>query len=80
MRFRVFNSDRDIYRADNRHIVGGFLSNFLAVVVSVTAITSMSVSSGSWLADSNHLDVSYLFKGDLNSFGSSVFSFLGIRV
>ena len=70
--FRVGNSDRHINRGDNGDIVGSFLGNFFAVVVSVATIAM------SRLADSDHLDVSLLFKSDLNGFGSSVFSFLGI--
>ena len=76
--FRVGNGNWHINRGNNGDVVGSFLSNFLAVVVSVTTITSMTVSSGSWLANGNHLHVSFLFKGDLNGFGGSVFSFLSV--
>ena len=68
------NGDWDIDSGDNGDIVGSFLGNFFAVVVSVATIAM------SRLADSDHLDISLLFKSDLNSFGSSVFSFLIVFV
>ena len=74
--FRVGNSDRHINRGDNGDIVGSFLGNFFAVVVTITMVPVAM----SRLADCDHLDVSLLFKSDLNSFGGSVFSFLGIGV
>ena len=77
LRGGVGNSNGDIDRGDNRDIVGSFLGNFLAVVVSITTIP---VSMMSRLADSNHLYISFLFKSNLNCFGSFVFSYLFIRV
>jgi len=81
-RGRVGNSDGDIDGGDNGHIVGSCLGNFLAVVVSITTM-SMSVSTislVSGLADSDHLDIFFLLKGDLNSLGSGFFFSCGIRV
>ena len=72
--FRVGNGNWHINRGNNGDVVGSFLSNFFAVVVSVTTIPM------SWLADSDHLDIDDLFKGDLDSFGGGVFGCLVIRV
>merc|ERR1719192_1043416 len=60
----VFDFDGDVDGGDNGHVVGGGLSNLLAVVVSVS---SVSVVSG--LADGDHLDIGLLLEGDLNGFG-----------
>ena len=74
--FRVGNGDRHINRGDNGDIVGSFLGNFFAVVVTITMVPVAM----SRLADCDHLDVSLLFKSDLNSFGGGVFGFLNIFV
>ena len=77
---RVGNCDVNINRGNNGYIVSSFLGNFFAVIMSVTTITSMTISCGSWLANSNHLDISYLFKGNFNSFSNGGFSFLRVFV
>jgi len=75
---RVSNGDGDIDGGNNGDIVLLFGGNLLAVVVSVSTISSMSVVSG--LADSDHLDVGNLLKGNFDGFGNSVSRFLFIIV
>jgi len=77
---RVGNGDGDIDGGDNGDIVGGFLGNLLAVVVSVStmSISSMSVVSG--LADSDHLDFGNLLEGNFDGFGNGVSRFLFVKV
>jgi hypothetical protein len=67
----VGNSESRLNDSENRDIVRGSLGNFLAVVVSIAV--SISVSSMSRLADSDHLDIVFLFKRDLDSFASGFF-------
>jgi len=73
---RVGNLNSWLNRGDNRDIVASLLGNLLAVVVSVAVV---SVSWG-WLADGNHLGVTLLVEGNLNSLGSCGFSLLLVRV
>jgi len=73
---RVGNLNSWLNRGDNRDIVASLLGNLLAVVVSVAVV---SVSWG-WLADGNHLGVTLLVEGNLNSLGSGGFSLLLVRV
>ena len=74
----VGNGDGDIDRGDNGDIVLFFCGNLLAVVVSVSTISSMSVVSG--LADSDHLDVGNLFECNFDGLGNGVSRFLFIIV
>jgi len=76
----VGNGDGDIDRGDNGDIVGGFLGNLFAVVVSVSTISSMSVSLVSGLADSDHLDIGNLLEGNFDGLGNGVSRFLFIIV
>jgi len=73
---RVGNLNSWLNRGDNRDIIASLLGNLLAVVVSVAVV---SVSWG-WLADGNHLGVTLLLKGNLNSLGSGLFGLLLVRV
>ena len=73
---RVGKLNSWVNRGDNRDIVASLLGNLLAVVVSVAVV---SVSWG-WLADGNHLGVTLLVEGNLNSLGSCGFSLLLVRV
>jgi hypothetical protein len=73
---RVGNLNSWLSRGDNGDIVASLLGNLLAVVVSIAVV---SVSWG-WLADSNHLCVALLHKGNLNSLGSCGFNLLLVRV
>jgi len=73
---RVGNLNSWLNNGDNRDVVASLLGNLLAVVVSVAVV---SVSWG-WLADGNHLGVTLLVEGDLNSLGSCGFSLLLVRV
>ena len=75
---RVGNGDRDINGGDNGDIVLFFGGNLLAVVVSISTISSMSVVSG--LANSDHLDIGNLFEGNFDGLGNSVSRFLFIIV
>jgi len=75
---RVGNSDGDINGGDNGDIVLFFSGNLLAVVVSISTISSMSVVSG--LADSDHLDVGNLFECNFDGLGNGVSRFLFIIV
>lgn len=75
--FGVGNLDGDIDGGNNGDVVSGFLSDFLAVVVT---IRSVAVSLVSGLADSDHLHVGFLLEGDLNSLASGIFVFLLVRV
>jgi len=76
----VRHFDGDIDGGDNGHVVGSFLSDLLAVVVSITTMSITTIAMVSRLADSDHLDVSFLLKGDLNSLGGGVFVLLLVRV
>jgi len=76
----VGNGDGDINRGDNGDIVGGFLGNLFAVVVSVSTISSMSVSLVSWCADSDHLDIGNLLEGNFDGLGNGVSRFLFVKV
>lgn len=73
---RVSNLDWDIDGGDNWDIESGFLGNLLAVLLgsTITSVTSITTISG--LADSDHLDLDFLDKGDLNSLGGGVFFLL----
>merc|ERR1711881_9236 len=73
---RVGNLNSWLNRGDNRDIIASLLGNLLAVVVSVAVV---SVSWG-WLAEGNHLGVTLLLKGNLNSLGSGSFGLLLVRV
>jgi len=73
---RVGNLNCGLNRGNNRDIVASLLGNLLAVVVSVAVV---SVSWG-WLADGDHLGVTLLDKGNLNSLGSGSFCLLLVRV
>merc|ERR1712013_348524 len=73
---RVGNLNSWLNRGDNRDIVARLLGNLLAVVVSIAVV---SVSWG-WLADGNHLGVTLLLEGNLNSLGSGGLSLLLVRV
>ena len=75
---RVGNGDRDINGGDNGDIILFFGGNLLAVVVSVSTISSMSVVSG--LADSDHLDIGNLLEGNFDGLGNGVSRFLFIVV
>jgi len=72
----VRDGDLGLDNGDNGDVVASLLGDLLAVVVSVAVI---SVSWG-WLADGNHLGVTLLVEGDLNSLGSCGFSLLLVRV
>jgi len=74
----VGNGDGDIDRGDNGDIVLFFCGNLLAVVVSVSTISSMSVVSG--LADSDHLNIGNLLEGNFNGLGNGVSRFLFVIV
>jgi len=66
-----------------RNIVASLLSNFLAVIVSISmSITTMSMSIPlrGRLADGNHLNLALLVERNLNSLGSGFLSSLLIRV
>jgi len=78
----VGNGDGDINGGDNGDIVGGFLGNLFAVVVSVSTISSMSMSISlvSGLADSDHLDVGNLLEGNFDGLGNGVSRFLFVEV
>ena len=76
----VGNGDGDIDGGDNGDIVGGFLGNLFAVVVSVSTISSMSVSLVSGLADSDHLDIGNLLEGNFDGLGNGVSRFLFVIV
>merc|ERR1719192_1761656 len=65
----VFDFDGDVDGGDNWHVVGGGLSDLLAVVVSVSSVSVSTISMVSGLADGDHLDIGLLLEGDLNGFG-----------
>ena len=60
----VGNLDIDIDGWDCWYVVLGSLGNFVAVLVSVStmSVSTMSITTISWLADSYHLGVGFLFK------------------
>ena len=74
----VGNGDGDINGGDNGDIILFFGGNLLAVVVSVSTISSMSVVSG--LADSDHLNIGNLLEGNFNGLGNGVSRFLFVIV
>jgi hypothetical protein len=74
----VGNGESGLNNGDNGDVVRGSLGNFLAVVVSIAV--SVSVSSMSRLADSDHLDFVFLFEGDFDGFAGGLFFSLGVRV
>ena len=77
----VGNSNRNINGSDNWDVVEGLLSNFTAVVMAITSITmTMAVTMGSWLANSDHLNILLLLEGDLNSLGGGVLLLLLVAV
>ena len=82
--FREGNINGNIDRSDNRDIVLGGLGDLFAVfaVTSITTISSMSVTMSmmSRLADSDHLDVFFLFERHFNSLGGGTNSLLSVRV
>jgi len=73
---RVGNLNCGCGGGNNGDIVASLLGNLLAVVVSVAVV---SVSWG-WLADGDHLGVTLLDKGNLNSLGGGGFGLLLVRV
>jgi hypothetical protein len=73
---RVDNIDSRLNNSEDRDIVASLLGNLLAVVVAVAVI---SISRGR-LAHSNHLGVTLLLEGNLNSLGSSSLSLGLVRV
>jgi len=73
---RVGNLDSGLNWGNNRNVVASLLGDFLAVVVSVAVV---SISWGG-LADSDHLGVTFLVEGNLNSLGGGIFSLLLVRV
>ncbi len=79
---RVGNSDRNINRVHNRHVVGSLLLDLLAVVVAIAsmAIAVVSITTITGLTDSDHLDVGLLLEADLNSLGSGVLLLLLVGV
>lgn len=70
----VGDLDGDIDGGDEGVVEGGLLGNFLAVLVSVASVASVTTISG--LANSDHLDLDFLNEGDLNSLGGGVFLLL----
>ena len=82
--FREGNINGNIDRSDNRDIVLSGLGNFFAVfaVTSITTISSMSITMSmmSRLADSDHLDVFFLFERHFNSLGGGANSLLSVGV
>jgi len=62
----VGNGDWDIDGGDNRDIVGSFLGDLLAVVVSVSSVSVSTISMVSGLADGDHLNFGFLNEGDLD--------------
>jgi len=76
----VFDFDGDVDGGDNGHVVGGGLSDLLAVVVSVSSVSVSTISVVSGLADGDHLDIGLLLEGDLNSLGGGGFFFLLVSI
>lgn len=76
----VGDGDGDIDGGDDGHVVSGFLSDLLAVVVSITTMSVSTISMVSGLADGDHLDVGLLLEGDLDSLGGGGFFFLFVMV
>jgi len=74
--FRVGNLDSRLNRGNNWNIVASLLGDFLTVVVSVAMV---SVSWG-WLADSDHLSITYLLVWNFHGFSSGIFCLLLVRV
>ena len=65
---------------DRWYVVLGFLGNFVTVLVSISSISTMSVTSISRLADSDHLGVGFLVEGNFDGFASGfdVLSFVRV--
>ena len=82
---RVGNFDSHIDGRDNRYIVSGFLGNLFAVfaistITSVSMMSMVAVSMVTRLTDSDHLDLSLFFEGNLNSLGGGVFVLLLVGI
>jgi len=68
------------YNWDRWYVVLGFLGNFVTVLVSISSISTMSITTISWLADGDHLGVGFLVEGNFDGLGGG-FDVLGfIRV
>jgi len=75
----VGNSDWNINWGDNWDIVESLLSHLVAILVSVTTISMMSIAT-SRLANSHHLNILFLLEGHLNSLGIGAFFLLLVAV
>ena len=65
---------------DGWYVVLGFLGNFVTVLVSISSISTMSITTISWLADGDHLGVRFLGEDNFDGLGGG-FDVLGfIRV
>ena len=68
------------YNWDRWYVVLGFLGNFVTVLVSISSVSTMSITTISWLADGDHLGVGFLVENNFDGL-SGGFDFLGfIRV
>jgi len=74
------NGDWDIDSGDNGDIVGSFLGDFLAVVVSVSSMSVSTISVLAGLADGDHLDIDDFLEGDFDGFSDSIFGNLFVFV
>jgi len=74
------NGDWDIDSGDNGDIVGSFLGDFLAVVVSVSSMSVSTISVLAGLADGDHLDIDDFLEGDFDGFSDGIFGNLFVFV
>jgi len=78
---RVGNGNSGLNDSDNGDIVASLLGNFLAVVVSISTMsTTMSISVLGRLADGDHLGLALLAERNLNSLGGSLLTLRLVRV
>ncbi|TRY77799.1 hypothetical protein TCAL_09768, partial [Tigriopus californicus] len=75
-RLGVSNTDVHIQRSNHRHIVLGFLSHLLAVLLTISLV-SMTISG---LAHGHHLNTGLLLEGHFDGLSGGVLVFLLIGV
>lgn len=81
--FWVRDGHINIDWGNNGDIVFGGLGNFVAVLVSVAAVSVAAISTMAvtgWSTDSDHLDIALLLKGDFNGLGGGAFFLLLVAV
>jgi len=77
---RVGDSNSWLNNGNNGNVVASLLGDLLAVVMSISMSVSVSISILGRLADGDHLCLTLLDEGNLNSLGSCLFTLRLVRV